>query len=86
MKNDNRDYYPGQWNPEEPETGETTAPKKQGRTYTLGFLLSLLCIITAITVLLTYTLTSAANKRYYTDKLQAQQQIRTFTRIDRLVC
>ena len=73
MKNDNRDYYPGQWNPEEPETGETAAPKKQGRTYTLGFLLSLLCIITAITVLLTYTLTSAANKRYYTDKLHAQQ-------------
>ena len=79
MKNNNQDYYPGQWNFEDSEQSDFTVPKKQGRTCSVGFLLSLLCIVTAITVLLTYTLTSASDKRYYTEQLKAQQQT-----IDRL--
>jgi len=74
MKNDNRDYYPGQWDPEEAEQQELQPAKRQGRTCTVGFLLSMLCLVTAITVLLTYTLTSASNKRYYAELLRAQQE------------
>ena len=74
MKNDNRDYYPGQWNTEDSDPNASTVPSRQGRSCSIGFLLSLLCIVTVITVLLTYTLTSASNKRYYTEKLREQQQ------------
>ena len=79
MKNDNRDYYPGQWSPEPSEQPTDTEPQKQGRVFTFGFLLSLLCIVTVVSVILTYTLTSAANKRQYSEQLKAQQQT-----IDRL--
>ena len=63
MKNDNRDYYPDQWSPDASEQPTDTEPQKQGRAFTLGFFLSLLCIVTVVSVILTYTLTSAANKR-----------------------
>ena len=74
MKNNNQDYYPGQWNQDGVEQVDLAEPIKQRRTCTVGLLLSLLCIVTAITVLLTYTLTSASQKKYYTEQLKAQQQ------------
>ncbi len=74
MNNDNRDYYPGQCSPEKEETENVTETKKPSCRFSVGFLLSLLCTVTAIAVLLTYTLTSSYNKKYYTEQLKAQQQ------------
>ena len=74
MNNDNRDYYPGQCSPETEETENMTENKKPSCRFSVGFLLSLLCTVTAIAVLLTYTLTSSYNKKYYTEQLKAQQQ------------
>ena len=84
MKNNNQDYSPGQWNFEDSEQSDFTVPKKQGRTCSVGFLLSLLCIVTAITVLLTYTLTSASDKRYYTEQLKAQDQMAWVQRMNNI--
>ena len=81
MENRDRDYFPGTWNGEaeyETET-ETKQPQRKGSRLSTSVWLNLICAITLITVLLTYNLTAAAQRREYSQKLAAQQAI-----IDRL--
>ena len=61
MKYDYRDYYPGAWDSDN-ESGGTPPQKQPKRTFSLGFLLSVVSVVTVITILMTYTLTSAAKR------------------------
>ena len=72
MKYDYRDYYPGAWDSDN-ESGGTPPQKQPKRTFSLGFLLSVVSVVTVITILMTYTLTSAAKRSYYSEQLRAQQ-------------
>lgn len=71
MQNYNRDYVPGRWN----GSSQETVPRKPRKTVSVGVLLSVVCIVAALTVLLTYTFTSAAKRSYYSEKLAEQQRV-----------
>lgn len=77
MKLNENDYYPGMWRGGDAPNGQGQTPPQGGRQR--GVLVSLLVLVTVVSVLLTYTLTSAAKRSYYTEKLAAQQE-----EIDRL--
>lgn len=79
MKINQQDYYPGQWSGDGEEKTPLQDPKPQKRGCPIGVLLSVVCLVTVLAILLTYTLTSAANRAYYSEKLAAQQ-----AEIDRL--
>ena len=72
-----RDYYPGEWQ----TAGDGGHRRKKGEKSprSVGFWLSLMCLVAVVSILLTYTLTSAAKRAYYSQKLAAQQET-----IDRL--
>ena len=71
MHNNQYDYYPHSQGNIAPKSTQQN-PKK---SYSLGFLLSVVCIVAAISILLTYTLTSAANRSYYSAELESQQKV-----------
>ena len=50
-------------------------PRKDGKTFSVRFLLLVVCLAVAASVLLTFTLTSAFQRRQYTEQLLAQQAI-----------
>ena len=80
MKLNDHDYYPGMWRPED-QTGEQ-APggvPQNGERRPRGVLISFVVFLIVLSVFLTYTLTSAAKRSYYTERLAAQQ-----AEIDRL--
>ncbi|MBQ7347057.1 MAG: hypothetical protein IJW55_03795 [Clostridia bacterium] len=79
MNPNNRDYYPGEWHVGDMGAAVPSDPPKKKKTCSVGFLISMLCIVAAISIILTYTLTSAANRAYYSEKLAVQQET-----IDRL--
>ena len=77
MDNHNRDYFPGLWN-QDHNTGAPNGTGEKNRSpkkYSLGFLLSMLCIVAAVSILLTYTLTAASQRNHYTQILQEQERI-----------
>jgi len=74
MNQNHFDYEPER-DVAEAETS-ATPPQKRG---TIGIWLAVICVVAAISVLLTYTLTNASNREHYSQKLEAQQQT-----IDRL--
>ena len=75
MDNKDRDYIPGQWDVATKEASKKPKGSKDSkRGISAGIFVSLLCLITAISSLLTYALTSAAKRDYYTEKLLEQQQ------------
>ena len=67
MNHTPRDYYPGKWS-----GSESATPTTKRRS--IGFWLAVICVVAAVSVLLTYTLTNAANRQYYSEKLEIQQQ------------
>lgn len=75
MKLNDHDYYPGAWRPNgQPSDGEPqTALRPPKKGISKGVFLSVIVIITVLSVLLTYTLTSAAKRSYYGEKLAKQQ-------------
>lgn len=68
MNQNNHDYYPGKWH----GSGATTPSGKRGSN---GFWIAVICVVAVVSMLLTYTLTDAANRKYYSEKLAAQQQV-----------
>ncbi len=70
----NQDYYPQDWN-----GGEQPTPPPKKRGLSTGVWICLLCLCTVFSILLTFTLTSALNRSYYSQRLEEQQLI-----IDRL--
>ena len=72
MYPNDQDYFPGKW--QSSNTDLPMQPGKSKKKFSVGFLLSMLCVVAAVSVLLTYTLTSAANRAYYSQKLAAQQE------------
>ncbi|MBR5881139.1 MAG: hypothetical protein IKZ16_05580 [Clostridia bacterium] len=78
MDNKNRDYFPGAWSDEEPQSSwdaEEEAVVKSGSRLSAAFWLSLVGFVTVFAILLTYTLTSAAKRKEYSEKLAAQQAL-----------
>ncbi len=89
MEEKQNDYYPGQWKqeptpppekppkPPKPEASEEQAQAESKSTRGLGtyIWLSVVCLVAAFSVLLTYTFTAASNRAYYSSKLEAQQQL-----------
>lgn len=67
MNQNNRDYYPGKWH-----GSEATTPS--GKRRPIGLWIAVICVVAVVSMLLTYTLTNAANRKYYFEKLAAQQQ------------
>ncbi len=78
MKLNDQDYYPQKSDGTTPSEAPAET-KERGRGVSKGFLVSLVVLVTVFSVLLTYTLTSAAKRSYYSEKLAAQQ-----AEIDRL--
>lgn len=75
MENKDRDYIPGQWNIAAQEASKKPKRSKDPRKgVSAGVFVSLLCLVTVLSILFTYTLTSASKRDYYTDKLLEQQQ------------
>ncbi|MBR3894962.1 MAG: hypothetical protein IKJ35_07435 [Clostridia bacterium] len=70
MNQNNFDYDPEQREVTEAEM--PTSPAKEQKTN--GIWLAIICVVAAVAVLLTYTLTEAANREYYSEKLAEQQQ------------
>ena len=68
----NRDYFPGDWEDQSPTP---KFPKKRAGGICLGALISVVCIAVAIAVLLTFVVTSAANRYYYSQELARQQEV-----------
>lgn len=78
MNNKNRDYFPGAWSDEEPQNSwdaEGEAVATGGSRLGTAFWLSLIGFLTVLTILLTYTWTSAAKRKEYSEKLAAQQAL-----------
>ncbi len=75
MKLNDQDYYPGSWQPEgqSPADGPRHDPRSSQKGVSRGFWLSLCVLVAVFSILLTYTLTSASKRSYYTEKLAAQQ-------------
>ena len=72
MKEHDYDYIPGQW-------GNTPASpnpvrQKQRKGISVGVCLSVVAVVAVLCILFTYTLTAAAKRSYYSEKLQAQQE------------
>lgn len=68
----NRDYFPGDWEGQSPTQGPA---KKRPGGVSFGALISVVCIAVAIAVLLTFVVTSAANRYYYSQELARQQEV-----------
>ncbi len=58
------------WNPSQPPT-----PRKRESKISVGTFISVLCIVIVVTIMLTYTLTSALVRSAYTEELQRQDQV-----------
>ncbi len=76
MNQNDRDYIPGQG---DRERAESELPQHFPRRFSNGFWIAMLCVVAAVSVLFTYTLTSASKRDYYSEKLADQQAV-----IDRL--
>lgn len=63
---------PVQANTEEAPSKVSAHPKQA--SFSIGAWLGIICLLLVVAVLLTYTLTSASERSYYTAKLEAQQQ------------
>ncbi|MBQ3013532.1 MAG: hypothetical protein IJD75_00135 [Clostridia bacterium] len=83
MKNYDQDYIPGHWNSEKPGL-QGVEPQKPKKSVSIGFLLSAMCIVAVLTMLFTYTLTSASKRSYYSKKLARQQETIDALREDKL--
>ena len=77
MDQKNRDDFPGGWSDEEPQNvwdaEEAVAPK--GSRLSAAFWFSLMSFLLILTIIVTYTLTSAAKRKEYSQKLAAQQAL-----------
>ena len=63
--------------PAQTDLGEAAIPKPKAPkrvSFSLSTCLGIICVLLVATVLLTYTLTSAAKRAYYTERLEEQQQ------------
>lgn len=74
MENKNQDYIPGQWSSNSDISYPKKTPKSPKR-FSLGVVISIACIVAAISVLFTYTVTSAFKRSYYSEKLAEQQKV-----------
>ncbi len=63
-----QDYIPEDWG---------KAPKQQGKrkSVSVGTLIAIVCVAVVFSILLTYTMTAAAKRSYYSEKLAAQQKV-----------
>ncbi len=73
-----KDYYP-LWSEEEQsasfgQVAHQQKPKKKARL-TWGIFVFAICLTVAVSVLLTYTLTSIADRKYYSQQLLQQQEV-----------
>ena len=75
MENKEKDFLLGQ----QKKGDQKPEAKKAKRSLPHGALIGISCLLIVISILLTYTLTSAADRDYYSEKLAAQQ-----SRIDEL--
>jgi len=77
MKENKRDYFPGQWSAFDDDSakGSSSAVTAEKRGGSVGLWISLLCLVAAVAVLLTYTLTAAAKRAHYSQLLKEQQAI-----------
>lgn len=79
MEHHDRDYYPGAWSTGEENTPVSVPPPRQRGRISTGVWLCILCVVAAVSVLLTYTLTFALQRARYSEQLAKQQEL-----IDRL--
>lgn len=63
-----QDYIPEEWRGQK-------SPRDQQKRVSVGTLIAIVCVAVVFSILLTYTLTSAAKRSYYSEKLEAQQQV-----------
>ena len=73
MDQDNRDYVPGEWG--ETSSHQKKEPNRSPLKCSLGSLIVIVAVVAMIAVIFTYTLTSNANRAYYTEKLAQQQKL-----------
>lgn len=70
-----QDYIPGQWSAEAKARRAAEAAARPRRGCPIGWVITIVCLVAAISILFTYTLTAAEQRRHYTQILQQQQQI-----------
>ena len=70
MNNQNHDYVPSHWSNTPIRTPE---PQKPRKGVPIGVFLSVIAVVAVLCILLTYTLTAASKRSYYSEKLEAQQ-------------
>ena len=57
------------------DLGKPQEPQKRRGSVSFGALIAIVCVAVAFSILLTYTMTAAAKRRYYSEKLAAQQTV-----------
>lgn len=74
MQNNNKDYYPGEWNIEEaPKLPEQEKTGRSKRRFSAGAWIYVICIVTVFAVLATFVCTTIYHQDYY-NKIIADQE------------
>ena len=74
MENRDRDYIPGQWDLSSAKNTKRQRRRASRGRFPVELFIGVLCVVMVVSVLLTYTLTSAYQRSYYSAKLEQQQE------------
>ncbi|MBQ8431838.1 MAG: hypothetical protein IJX28_03035 [Clostridia bacterium] len=74
MENRDRDYIPGQWGQAASSRGTKGRRRSSRGRFPIEAFVGVICVVIVVSVLLTYALTSAYQRSYYSAKLEKQQE------------
>ncbi len=69
------EYIPGQWSAEAKERRRVEMAARPRRGCPIGWVITLVCLVTVLSILFTHTLTVADQRKYYTPILRQQQEL-----------